>query len=176
MSTLPLSDVGGTRAEEIAPIRFVESLGKVKSKEEFHESAAPYDRGDSPTLADRFPTKAAEAVPVYERASEEIALGSQQVGTTALQVFPRRPGRKTLVISIPTTFYPVGSTVASTPTGVQVAQSESVITSGLGYQLQPGDSVEIDTEGPVFVGPLPGQAQGTFQYVETYTLREGYLR
>jgi hypothetical protein len=109
-----------------------------------------------------------EAVPVWERASESHSTRALSFNTTAM-VVGRRPGRKYVVLSCPTTYNGAANTL-----GVQVSDTRAYVDAGAGYQLNPGDSLEIDTEAPVWVGPLTGNASGVVQWSECFNPLGGH--
>ena len=101
----------------------------------------------APPVANNLPAKK-DAVPVNERASESHNTRAFSINATSMLV-GRRAGRKYVVLSVPTTFN--GATNAN---GVQVSDTRAYIDANAGYQLNPGDSLEIDSEAPVWVGVL----------------------
>lgn len=125
-----------------------------------------------PRVEPKFNTQLHEAVPTFERAATSHNTRLLLVGVGSTPLVLRRAGRKYLVVSCPTTFTNFAG-LTSTPLGFQVADDRAVIEAGQGYQVNPGDSLEIDTEGPVFVGPLPTQTSGFVQYSEVYSVPGG---
>lgn len=108
-----------------------------------------------------------DAVPVNERASESHNTRAYSINATSMLV-GRRAGRKYVVLSVPTTFN--GSTNAN---GVQVSDTRAYIDANAGYQLNPGDSLEIDSEAPVWVGVLSGNTTGVIQWCECFDPQGG---
>lgn len=119
-----------------------------------------------------FSTDHAAAVPVYERAATGHTTHAKILGATPEMLFGVRAGRKYAVLSCPNTYTPVGG-AAYTPKGFMVAEGREILDTGLGYQVNPGDSVEIDSEDTIWVAPLPGNTTGLVQYVETFNPRGG---
>jgi hypothetical protein len=54
-----------------------------------------------------------------------------------------------------------------------VSDDPSKINTGQGAQINPGDSFMVDTEAPVWVGPLPGQTTGVVQVSECFNPTSG---
>ena len=125
-----------------------------------------------PVVSSRFNTDNEQAIPVWERSSEGHRTVSVTVSETT-QLVGRRRGRKYVALSVPTSVTRGG--VATTPNGVQVSHDRNSIDVGIGYQLNPGDSLEIDSEAPVYVGPLPGLTSGVVQYSEALNYPNGSL-
>ena len=124
-----------------------------------------------------FGTDNGEAFPVFERASSDFNAGRVSVGTSnggTSIVVGRVRGRKSITIWIPTTWTNPGGTSTS-PNGVTIGQTEGELQSGAGIQLNPGDSITIDTEAPVWAGLIPGKTTGVLQYLTTYNPAGGEL-
>jgi hypothetical protein len=81
----------------------------------------------------------------------------------------RRVGRKYVVLSCPTTY-----NGASNTTGFQVSDTRAYVDANAGYQVNPGDSIEIDTEAPVWVGVLNGNSTGVVQWSEVFNPAGGH--
>lgn len=150
-----------------------------------YEQTVPYDESSEtgniggvdltpagPKVEAKFSVESHEAVPTFERAATSHNTRNLLVGVGATALVLRRVGRKYIVLSCPTTFTNYAG-VTSTPLGFQVTDDRAVIETGQGYQVNPGDSIEIDTEGPVFVGPLPGNTSAYVQYSEAYSVPGG---
>ena len=109
-----------------------------------------------------------QAVPVYERAAETHSTRGLSINSTSM-LLGRRVGRKYVVLSCPTTYN--GSTNAN---GFQVSDTRSYVDANAGYQVNPGDSIEIDTEAPVWVGVLSGNTTGVVQWSEVFNPAGGH--
>ena len=118
-----------------------------------------------------------EAVPVFERSSSNFTAGSTQVnssnGGTSI-VAGRVLGRKSMTIWVPTTWTNPSGTSTS-PNGVVFGETEGELQSGGGAQLNPGDSITLDTEAPIWIGLIPGKTSGVVQYMATYNPAGGEL-
>jgi len=124
-----------------------------------------------------FGTDNGEAFPVFERASSDWTAGSVVVGTnnggTSI-VVGRVRGRKTVTVWVPSTWTNPGGT-STTPNGVVIGQTEGELQSGAGAQLNPGDSITIGTEAPVWAALIPGKTSGVVQYLVEYNPAGGEL-
>jgi hypothetical protein len=116
-------------------------------------------------------TENGNALAVFERGSKSFTAGQIVVGTanggTSI-VVGRQKGRKNVTISVPAT-YTASDGTSSTPNGVAIAETEGELQliNG-GFQLNPGDSITISTEAPVWAGLLPGKSSGLCQYLVEY--------
>jgi hypothetical protein len=113
-----------------------------------------------------FQTENLSAVPVTQRAAESHNVRS----ATCVQpskVVGHRKGRRAITLSCPAT------TVAGTPLGFQVSDRQAFLDVNVGFQLNPGDSLRIESEAEVWIAPLPGQTSGYCQYVETFDAPSG---
>jgi hypothetical protein len=119
-----------------------------------------------------------EAFPVFERASSDFTTGAIFVnswnGGTVI-VVGRQKGRKALTLWVPTSIVPPGSTTPITPSGVLFAQTEGELQNGGGAQINPGDSLTIETEAPVWCGLIPGSTSGVVQFTTVYNPGGGEL-
>lgn len=108
------------------------------------------------------------AVPVAQRAAEDY--GARSVSfIEPYRVANRRVGRRSITLSCPTSFTPFTSpNTPVTPLGFVFSNDRTNVETGVGFQVNPGDSVTIESEAPVWVAPLPGNASGMCQYVEDY--------
>jgi hypothetical protein len=112
-----------------------------------------------------------DALAVYERGAGSFTAGNIVVNTynggTSI-VVGRQKGRKNVTISVPAT-YTASDGTSSTPNGVAIAETEGELQliNG-GFQLNPGDSITISTEAPVWAGLLPGKTIGILQYLVEY--------
>jgi len=122
-------------------------------------------------------TDNADAIMVFERASSDFTAGvisiNAQNGNTAI-IVGRQKGRKSVTIWVPST-YTNSSGTSSTPNGVTVAQTEGEIQNNAAVQLNPGDSITINTEAPIWAGVLPGQTTGICQFLVEYNPAGGEL-
>lgn len=114
----------------------------------------------------RFNTRNEQPIPTSERPTNAHRTLSVTLGAGSQPLLGRSRGRKYVVISCPTTFTKAG--VTSTPLGFQVSHDRNSIDVGIGYQINPGDSLEIDSEAEIYVGPLPGNSTGLVQYSEGF--------
>ncbi len=119
-----------------------------------------------PSRSSAFDTSNVEAVPVYERASNSFLAYAVTLGANPQRVVGRHLGRRYVTLSVPTTYtYP--GLAAATPLGVVVGGGpNSVVTNG--YQLNPGDSIEIDSEAEVWAAPISGNSSGLVQVLEVF--------
>jgi hypothetical protein len=118
-----------------------------------------------------------EAFQVFQRSASDWNAGSVSVnannGGTSI-VVGRQRGREQVTLAVPTSFVtPAGSTI--TPNGVVVGQTEGELQGGGGYQLNPGDSLTIRTEAPVWVGLIGSQTSGLVLWMVTYNPAGGEL-
>lgn len=116
----------------------------------------------------RWSTDNGDALAVFERGAKSFTAGQIVVGTanggTSI-VVGRQKGRKNVTISVPAT-YTNSSGANVTPNGVVIAEQEGELQliNG-GFQVNPGDSITISTEAPVWAGLLPGKTSGFCQYL-----------
>ena len=83
------------------------------------------------------------------------------------KVVGHRKGRRAITLSCPAT------TVAGTPLGFQVSDQRAYLDVNAGFQVNPGDSIRIESEAEVWIAPLSGQTSGYCQYVETFDAPSG---
>jgi hypothetical protein len=129
------------------------------------------ETGHSSVVSSRFNTQNEQPIPTSERATNAHNTVRVTLQADAFQLLGRRRGRRYVVLSCPATITTGG--VGATPLGFQVSHDRNNVTVGIGYQVNPGDSLEIDSEAEVYVGPLPGNTTGTVQYSEAYTALGG---
>lgn len=122
-------------------------------------------------VSSRFDTVNEQAVPVFERAASSFTVKQFTVTNEAQALVGRRRGRKYVALSCPGTVTVGG--VGSTPKGFAFSHTRSDLDVGIGFQMNPGDSVEIDSEAEVYVAALPGNTTGTVQYLECYNVLAG---
>ena len=139
------------------------SAGPAIPEERFFNEAEPK------ALEPIFETLSKSSVPVIQRAAEDLVAGSLYFNSSQgnPQLFGRRRGRRSVTLSVPTA-YLNSAGAAVTVSGIQWAHQRGLVENGSGFQLNPGDSVTIESEGPVFVGPLPGQSAGVIQWLEVF--------
>jgi hypothetical protein len=152
--------------EHDEPLRYVDSI---PTDPDFTVHVADNDR--EPVKSSRFNADNAEAVPVFERATTSFIAGSMAIGATPFPLLGRHRGRKSVALSAPVTITVAGT--ATTPKGFQWSHDRSMIDAGVGFQLNPGDSAQIDSEAEIWVGPLPGNTTGFVQYLETFNTLGG---
>jgi len=123
------------------------------------------------TAGKRWSVDNADALAVFERASGKFTAGQIVVnsynGGTSI-VVGRQKGRKNVTVSVPSTYTAADGT-SSTPNGVAIAEQEGELQliNG-GFQLNPGDSITISTEAPIWAGLLPNKTTGLVQYLVEY--------
>jgi hypothetical protein len=123
------------------------------------------------TSGKRWSVDNADALAVFERASGKFTAGQIVVnsynGGTSI-VVGRQKGRKNVTISVPASYTAADGT-SSTPNGVAIAEQEGELQliNG-GFQLNPGDSITISTEAPIWAGLLPNKTTGLVQYLVEY--------
>jgi hypothetical protein len=125
-----------------------------------HHAAAP--EGVPPF----FQTDSLAAVPVTQRAAESHNVRAASCVVPS-KVVGHRKGRRAITLSCPAT------TVAGTPLGFQVSDQRAYLDVNVGFQVNPGDSIRIESEAEVWIAPLPGQTSGYCQYVETFDAPSG---
>ena len=149
-----------------------ESLMRYVDEVPTHDGPMFEDRDDRvKILSSRFDVVNEQAVPVYERASSAFSAQQFTVSATPVQMIGRRRGRKYVALSCPSTITAGG--VGSTPKGFAWSHERSNLDVGIGFQINPGDSVEIDSEAEVYVAALPGNTSGVVQYLECYNVLAG---
>lgn len=123
-----------------------------------------------------FQVESLAGVPVVQRAAESfLCQGKSCVEPT--KIVGHRKGRRSVTISVPTTVTAIGGGT-STPLGVQVSDQKSYLDVGTGFNLNPGDSLKIESEAEVWIAPLGygaggANANGYCQYVETFDAPSG---
>jgi hypothetical protein len=89
-----------------------------------------------------------------------------------VQLFGRRKGRRSVTLACPTAMLNLAGS-AVTVVGFQFSHNRGVVDNNSGFQVNPGDSVEVDAEAPLFVSPLPGNTYGCIQWIETFDAAGG---
>lgn len=129
------------------------------------------DEHHTPVPSAKFNVDNDQAVPVYERATSSYSEGSMAIGAGSFALLGRHRGRKSVVLSAPVTITVAGT--ATTPAGFQWSHDRNKIDTGSGFQMNPGDSAQIDSEAEVWVGPLPGKTTGYVQFLELFNVLGG---
>lgn len=129
------------------------------------------DHGRTPVPSAKFNVDNEQAVPVYERASSSFSTVSMAIGASTFSLIGRHRGRKTIVLSAPVTINTLAG--PTTPNGFQWSHDRNQVDAGAGFQLNPGDSAQIDSEAEVWVGPLPGKTSGYVQLLEIFNVLGG---
>jgi hypothetical protein len=149
----------------------------IPSRDVFADPGGPEPAVDAhPVPADAgrpafFQTDALSAVPVTSRSAESFN-GRAVSFTIPYRVVGHRRGRRAITLSCPSTVTSsTGST--STPAGFQWSDDRSFVEANVGFQVNPGDSVRIESEAEIWVAPLPTAASGYCQYVETFDSPSG---
>ena len=118
---------------------------------------------DGPAL---FQTENLSAVPVVQRSAESHNVRAASC-VEPTKIVGHRKGRRAITLSCPAT------TVAGTPLGFQVSDQRAYLDVGTGFQVNPGDSLRVESEAEVWIAPLPGNSSGYCQYVETFDAPSG---
>jgi hypothetical protein len=105
------------------------------------------------------------AVAVWERATNDwagtawtLALTGATNGT--MQIAGRIAGRKSVTIWVP----------SSASHGVQIAPSRGQCDNNAGVVLNPGDSITIGSEAPVYAAVISGQTAGTCNVLDLFNV------
>lgn len=115
-----------------------------------------------------------DTVPVIQRAAEDHIDGALYFGsqTGSFQIGGRRKGRRHFTLWCPSAWTtPAGATV--TPLGFQFGDVRSKVDNNAGAQINPGDSITIESEGAIWIAVLPGQSYGIVQYMEVFDTSGG---
>lgn len=118
-----------------------------------------------------FDTINEQAIPVVQRAASSFLARQFTVSGDPAALVGRRRGRRYVALSCPGTVTVGG--VGSTPKGFSWSHNRNDLTVGIGFQVNPGDSVTIDSEADVWVAALPGNTTGTVQYIEVFDVLAG---
>ena len=121
----------------------------------------------------RWATSNARALPVFQRLADDWATGVYVVnrsssGSGTIKVAQRRPGRTSLTLWVPSSYFPAGGALTTTPAGVIVAEDEGKAQEFLGVPLFVGDAMQIDSEGPVWASYQPGQTTGVVAWMDCW--------
>jgi hypothetical protein len=136
------------------------------------EARTPHRRTGQPP----FSVDNEQAFATFERASHDwrggvVVVDGNSTGTAI--VVGRRPGRKHLYLWTPSVGIVVGGAlvVPAAGNGVLVAGRQGELEQGGGFILNVGDPrVDIESEGEVWVGLIPGQAIGYVQYLDLFDI------
>jgi hypothetical protein len=162
----------------VAPYPAEDSVPLGESQE--GQGPAPADTyGDRyKTGTKRFAGDSGKAVPVFQRAATDANFGAISVGLTSggtALVVNRQKGRVSVTLSVPLT-YTNAAGVVSSPNGVVIATLEGEAqTAGSCFQLNPGDSITVATESPIWAGLIPGNTTGVVQWFVEYNPAAGEL-
>ena len=133
---------------------------------------ADHDRDDKQKILSSFYDTANEqAIPTIQRAASSYSAKQFTASATATQMVGRRRGRRFIALSCPGTVTAGG--VGSTPKGFAWSYERSDLDVGIGFQVNPGDSVTVESEAEIYVAALPGNTTGLVQYVEVYDTLAG---
>ncbi|MDE1881979.1 MAG: hypothetical protein KGI89_15705, partial [Euryarchaeota archaeon] len=132
------------------------------TKADRHGFVVDHDRDERNQAAPSQSTPRRDSVPVVERATSSYSARGFQItnANPYVMLSGRRRGRKWITLAVPSSYIAPGGTTSSTPLGVMIAEDPNAIVAGVGYQLNPGDTLTIDSEAPIWAGVLPGNATG----------------
>ena len=104
----------------------------------------------------------ANAVPVWQRATTDWSTAALTLNSTngTQQIAGRVTGRMSVTIWVPG--------IASH--GIQFSQDRGAVDNNAGTPLNPGDSVTINSEGPVYAGCQSGQTAGTVYVLDLFNV------
>lgn len=116
-----------------------------------------------------FSVKNGSALAVFQRAAHDWGGQVVQVSSTdpTQQLVGRMRGRESTTIWVPTKVV-VSGVVVTALAGVLYAPTQGELQNGGGLYLGIGDSVTVESEGPVYVGYIPGGETGYCQYMQFY--------
>lgn len=129
---------------------------------EWSPSQGLQGQGWSPAASKPFDVPNANAVPVWERATTDwstIALTLNSANGTQM-VAGRVVGRKNVTLWVPGT----------ATLGCVFSSDRGAIDNGGGTPLNPGDSITIGSEGPVYAGCQSGQTSGTVYVMDLFNV------
>lgn len=108
-----------------------------------------------------------EAFPVNQRSAHEWSANSYTLSSTVgpIQLAGRRKGQVSVTVWVP----------ASAAHGIVISPLEGDIQQGAGVELDPGDSITLETEAAVWGGVIVGQTSGTANVVVLYNPPGGGL-
>jgi hypothetical protein len=153
-----------SKVEDYSEMRYVDAVPT-------EETFVVGDTAHEPTTSSRFNVTNEQAVPVTERATSSYSAKNFTIGADPVMMIGRRRGRRTIAISCPGTVTKAGT--GTTPKGFMFSFGRNDLDTGIGFQVNPGDSVTIDSEAEIWVAPLPGNTTGVVQYLETFDALAG---
>jgi hypothetical protein len=119
----------------------------------------PAEQGKAYTQGRRpFATPNGEAVPVWQRATTDWSTFAFTSISGTVQIGGKVGGRFAISVWVPTT----------AALGVQIGALRSQCDNSGGTPLNPGDSVTIMSEAPVFAAPQIGQTTGTVYVMDFF--------
>ena len=124
------------------------------------------DTAHEPTTSSRFNVTNEQAVPVTERATSSYSAKQFTVSATPMMMIGRRRGRRLIALSCPGTVTTGG--VGATPKGFAFSFSRNDLDAGIGFQVNPGDAVTLESEAEIWVAALPGNTTGVVQYIDVF--------
>lgn len=105
------------------------------------------------------------AFPVNQRSSSQWSANAYTLSGNPIQLAGKLKGCVSTTIWVP----------ATASHGIVIAPEEGDITQGAGVELDPGDSITLDTEAAVWGGVIVGQTTGTCQVVRLFNPPGGGL-
>jgi hypothetical protein len=137
----------------------------------------PHDRGGAdwtPPLGDEqgqswkpaavkpFDIPNSHAIAVWQRATTDWATTAFTLNSAngTIAIAGRLVGRLSITLWVP----------ASASHGIQFSEDRGTIDQGLGTPLNPGDSISIPSEGPVYAGCQAGQTAGTIYILDLFNV------
>lgn len=108
-----------------------------------------------------------EALPVFMRAAHDWSIRTFTLNSTTgpIVVASRLKGCQSTILWVP----------ATAALGCVIAPTQGELNNGAGGTLNPGDSIELATEGPVYGGVIGANATGTLYVVRTFNPPGGGL-
>ena len=107
-----------------------------------------------------------EAFPVNQRSASEWSGNSYTLSSNnPIQLSGKRKGQVSVTVWVP----------SSACHGVVISPNEGDITQGAGIELDPGDSITLETEAAVWGGVIVGQTTGSVSVVVLYNPPGGGL-
>jgi hypothetical protein len=108
-----------------------------------------------------------QALPVYQRAASEWSANSYTLNSTSgpIQLAGKRKGQVSVTVWVS----------ATASHGVVISPNQGDIQQGAGIELDPGDSITLDTEAAIWGGVIVGQTAGSVNVVVLYNPPGGGL-
>lgn len=126
---------------------------------------APLESQGTPTTPP-WSTDNEQAFPVNQRAASEWTANSYTLGSNnPIQLSGKRKGQVSVTVWVP----------ASASHGLVIAPNEGDLTQGAGIELDPGDSITLETEAAVWGAVIVGQTSGTVNVVVLFNPPGGGL-